>query len=66
MYSAKGTPFAVCPFPTTIYRLSTGDNISSETLNISYGVHLGHFIRRVTPFDKRLVTNEIKNEFCIN
>lgn len=42
IYSAKGKPFAVCPFPTTIYRLSTGDNISSDVLS-SGGATLGRF-----------------------
>lgn len=32
IYEEKGKPFSVCPFATTVYRLSTGDNISSEVV----------------------------------
>lgn len=64
MYNARGLPFAVCPYPTTIYHLSTGDNISAEVCPPTKGLHLGLFLKKINPLDKRVITQKIINEFC--
>lgn len=63
MFAAKGRPFAICPFPTTIYRLSTGDNISAEVTRLGPGLHLGVRLKEINPFDKCLITMKLKREF---
>lgn len=65
-YAQKGKPFSCFPFPSTIYVLGTGDNISSIYHNMHNGetdkrFHPVAFLRNV--FNRRFFTRKIKKEF---
>ena len=66
IYAAKGKSFLICPFVTTIYRLSTGDNISSEVVTVGKGIHLGVWLRKINPFDKCFLGKAIRKDFGIS
>ena len=66
-YAAMGRPLDRLPFRSTIYVLGTGENISeSDPQNnrvVSRRIHPVAFLRRINPFDKRILTPKIKKEF---
>lgn len=54
------------PFPSTIYVLETGENISSDDpLNKKPDkkIHFGVLLHRINPFNKKLLTKKIRKEF---
>lgn len=66
-FAAIGRPFSRLPFRSTIYVLGTGANISAnDPSNASRSKKRFHpvaFLRKINPFDKKLLTNKIKREF---
>lgn len=57
----------ILPFPSTIYVLETGENISNNDPNnrmkIDKKIHFGVLLHRINPFNKRLLTKKIRKEF---
>lgn len=61
-----GRAFSVLPFPSTIYVLGTGNNISltlKEKAASKKRFHPIGFLRKIYPFDKRFLSEKIKKEF---
>ena len=68
-FADLGRPLSYFPFKSTIYVVGTGDNLSdSDPNNQVQGTKRFHpiaFLRKISPFNKQLITNRIKNEFGI-
>ena len=69
-FSEIGRPMSYFPFRSTIYLVGTGDNLSdsdpaNQPREKKKRFHPVAFLRRVNPFDKRIITNRIKQEFGI-
>lgn len=67
-FLALGKPLKELPFKSTVYVLGTGTNISDgDPSNVAKKdrFHPVAFLRKVNPFDKRLLTKNIKKEFGI-
>lgn len=66
-YAALGSPLDRLPFRSTIYVLGTGENISEKDPQNkrvdSKRIHPIAFLRKMNPFDKRVLTAKIKKEF---
>lgn len=66
-YQELGKPLSHLPFKSTIYVLGTGTNISSNDPSsanlVAKKFHPIAFLRRINPFDKKLLTKKIKKEF---
>jgi len=66
-FAALNRPFTQLPFRSTIYVLGTGANISSND-PANAGAHTQRFhpiafLRKINPFNKKLLTKKIKEEF---
>lgn len=65
-----GRPFSKLPFKSTIYVLGTGDNLSDGDPNngkqISKRFHPIAFLRKINPFNKKLITKKVKRDFGIS
>lgn len=68
-FAALGKPLSRLPFRSTVYVLGTGVNISTnDPANVpknDKSFHPVAFLRKINPFDKRLITKKIKREFGI-
>ncbi len=66
-YAAMGRALERLPFRSTIYVLGTGENISEDDPQnrhiSSKRIHPIAFMRRINPFDKRVLTTRIRREF---
>jgi hypothetical protein len=65
-FRALGRPLERLPFRSTVYVLGTGENISKRdpaNKTVSNRFHPVAFLRRVNPFNKRLITKRFRNEF---
>lgn len=68
-FADLGRPLSYFPFRSTIYVVGTGDNLSdSDPNNVieeKKRFHPVAFLRKISPFNKRFITNRIKQEFGI-
>ena len=67
-FRAIGRPLEFLPFRSTVYVLGTGENISENDLGkkpVSKRFHPVALLRRINPFDKRLITKRFRSEFGI-
>lgn len=67
-FKKMNRPFEYLPFRSTIYVLGTNENISSHdpaNSNKSDRIHFGVLLRKLNPFNKRIITKSIKREFNI-
>lgn len=65
-FSLMNRTMETLPFPSTIYVLETGENISSDDpLNKKPDkkIHFGVLLHRINPFNKKLLTKKIRKEF---
>ena len=66
-FADLGKPLSRLPFRSTVYVLGTGANISSnDPANASRNdcrFHPIAFLRKINPFDKKLLSKKIKEEF---
>lgn len=66
-YRDMDKPFSTLPFRSTVYRINTGDNISTTvvktTNNPKKRFHPIAFLRRINIFKMRFITKKIKKEF---
>ena len=69
LFASLGRPLSRLPFRSTIYCLGTGENLSnSDPANlktIRKKFHPIAFLRKISPFNKKLITRRIKKEFGI-
>ena len=69
-YKEAGKPFAVLPFRSTVYRISTGDNISliyrnEYCLKEKDRFHPIAFLRSINVFKIKYISRKMKKEFGI-
>ncbi len=68
-FADMGRPFSKLPFKSTIYLLGNGDNLSdSDPRNLKISNKRFHpvaFLRKISPFNKTLITKNIKKDFGI-
>ena len=69
MFFNLGRPFIHFPFKSTIYVLETGNNVSDSDPNNKVindkSFHPVAFLRRISPFNKSLITAKVKRDFGI-
>ena len=70
-FADLGRPLSYFPFRSTIYVVGTGDNLSdsdpdnNSNNNRKKRFHPVAFLRKISPFNKKLITKRIKEEFGI-
>ena len=70
-YRSMGRPFAVLPFKSTVYRISTGDNISviyheeHSDKKVKERFHPVAFLRSINILQYKYITQKVKKEFGI-
>lgn len=66
-YAQLGKPFTQLPFRSTIYVVGTGENISAQDpanqRKSARKYHPVAFLRKISPFNKKLITQKIIKEF---
>lgn len=66
-YAQMGKPFSQLPFRSTIYVVGTGENISAQDpanqRKNDRKLHPVALLRRISPFNKRIITPKILKEF---
>lgn len=73
-FTNRGTPLGLVPFPAAIYRMESGENITSqlspETSNSfqkpNWKFHVGHILKKtIARCRRRQITSQISDEFQI-
>jgi hypothetical protein len=68
-FADLGRPLSYFPFKSTIYLVGTGDNLSDSDPNNKKSstkrFHPVAFMRKISPFNKQLITRRIKQDFGI-
>lgn len=69
-YAQKGMPFSRLPFRSTVYVVETGENISAQDpanrRKSGRRFHPVAFLRKVNPFDKKIISRRIVRDFSLN
>ena len=69
-FAEMGRPFSKLPFKSTIYLLGNGENLSDDDpqniKSTDKRFHPVAFLRKISPFNKSLITRSIKRDFAIS
>ena len=69
LFADLGRPLSYFPFKSTIYLVGTGDNLSdsdpNNLKNRTKRIHPVALLRKISPFNKHIISRRIKNDFGI-